>query len=486
MKLRNNCILFVLIYSILFSFNFAFPPQADDLSMYFSAKEGNFGATYFSWNARIGEIFYTGYFAQFIESVVFDLLNSLMGTIFILSSFVLYRGKLPDKKQDYSMFALLCALILLLCCFGSTFLWGAGSFNYLWGVGLIVLFLLPFRIFWENPQGSLKASYGFIPLILGLLFGIFAVLAGMASEMGFTLCIVLLLSLCFAFYQRIKLPFWYFFGCVGFWIGWLLLYLSPATKIRSAMKIEKGSMLNLSELLDMSFWDKLLTLDMTFSHYTTILTFRVFLIVFFFFYLFKTAKTLKIHHWIIGILLIIPYFILLKHTNVFLSLGTIAIILALSIKLAIQDKKYYWLASLFGIWCLIGVTLIQLTGTLPARARLLDSLLLIIMILKMFEEFYCASPQRITKAIGILLAFGITFVGFNAYQTAYKWNHLKQFIAQEKSLGKQEIIIPQKDKKQFFASQKYFKDFGSPEDDIENWHNRAYARYFDLKSFKIE
>ncbi|MBD5165201.1 DUF6056 family protein [Helicobacter sp.] len=485
MTLRNNCIIFALIYSILFSFNFAFPPQADDLSMYFTAKEGNFGATYFSWNARIGEILYTGYFAKFIESVIFDLLNALMGTIFILSSFVLYRGKLPNKKQDYYMLALLCALILLLCCFGSTFLWGAGSFNYLWGVGFIVLFLLPFRIFWENPQGVLKASYKLNPLIIGLLFGIFAVVAGMASEMNIALCIVLLLSLCFAFYQKIKLPFWYFFGCIGFWIGWLLLYLSPATKIRSAMKIEKDSMLSLSELLDLSFWDKLLTLDATFSNYITT-PFRVFLIVFFFFYLFKTTKTLKIHHWIIGALLIIPYFVLLKHANVFLSLGTITIILVLSIKLAIQDKKYYWLALPFGIWCLIGTTLIQLTGSLPARARLLDTLILIIIILKMFDEFYCANPQRITKVIGILLIFGIAFVGFNSYQTAYKWNHLKQFIAQEKSLGKQEIIIAQKDKKQFFAPQKYFKDFGSPADDIEHWHNRAYTMYFDLKSFKIE
>lgn len=486
MALRNNYITFALIYSILFSFNFAFPPQADDLSMYFTAKVGNFGATYFSWNARIGEILYTGYFAKFIESVVFDLLNALMGTIFILGSFVLCCGRLPDKKQDYYMLALLCALILLLCCFGSTFLWGAGSFNYLWGVGFIVLFLLPFRIFWENPQGLLKASYGLNSLIMGLLFGIFAVLAGMASEMGITLCIVLLLGLCFAFYQKIKLPFWYFFGCVGFWVGWLLLYLSPATKIRSATAIENGWLLSLSELLDLSFWDKLLALDATFSHYTTTLAFRVFLITFVFFYLFKTTKTLKTYHWIIGILLIIPCFILLKHTNIFLSIGTIAIILALSIKLAIQDKKYYWLALLFGIWCLIGTTLIQLTGSLPARARLLDSLILIIMILRIFDEFYCANPQRISKAIGILLVFGIAFVGFNSYQTAYKWNHLKQFITQEKSLGKQEIIIAQKDKNNFFAPQKYFKDFGSPADDIEHWHNRAYAKYFDLKSFKIE
>lgn len=306
----------------------------------------------------------------------------------------------------------------------------------------------------------------------------------MASEhIGFAVCVILSLSLCFASYLKVKIPLWYPFGYIGFLIGYLLLYLSPATQNRSALAIEEGYFISLPELLNLPFIDKLLQINTTFNHAYSI-SFTAFFIVFTLFYILKTNKALRIYQWIALIPFLIATIIWCKHIC---ALLVFCLILALMIKLAKKDKRYYGIALIFGAWVFIALILIQLGGNIPTRGKFGNNLLLFILILGMFKEFYSANPQKTSKAIGVLLVFGIAFVGFNTYQVSSKWNHLKQFIAQEKSLGKQEIIIAQKDKKQFFINPiKYFTDFHNPKNDIEHWQNRFYARYFDVKSLKIE
>ncbi|TLD83888.1 hypothetical protein LS70_003520 [Helicobacter sp. MIT 11-5569] len=488
MTLKNNTLLFGvfgLIFGILLLFNILFPPQADDLSMYFTAKEGNLLQSYFSWNARIGEILYTGYFARFVDSIIFDVINAAMGVLFILCFFVLFRGSLPKDKQDYLTLMLMCALILLFSCFGSTFLWGAGAFNYLWGIGFILLFLLPFRFFWGKFYNSipLENAWTLKSLFIGILFGFFAIGAGMASEhIGLALCVVLLLSIGLAFYKKIKIPLWYLFGCLGFWTGWILLFLSPAAKNRMSYSIENKIAISLSELFNQSFLEKLITINSTFNHAYSI-SFCSFLIIFTLFYIFKTNKKLKTYQWIA----LVPLWVAaLAWTKNICALLVFGVILILMIKLARKEKFYYWFVLIFGVWLFIALIPIQFIHRLPQRARLGDSLLLFIMILMMFKEFYCANLKRTTKIISVLLLFGIGFVGFNCYQIFNKWSNLTRFVAQEKALGETNIIIAKQDKKRYLIRQKYFIDFAVIGEDMDSWSNQILSKYLEVESIRIE
>lgn len=61
---RNNYIAFALIYGILFIFNLLFPPQADDLGFYFSAKEAFFWLNLFRMECKNRRNFICGIFCK--------------------------------------------------------------------------------------------------------------------------------------------------------------------------------------------------------------------------------------------------------------------------------------------------------------------------------------------------------------------------------------------------------------------------------------
>ncbi|MBR2149238.1 MAG: hypothetical protein IJ965_07430, partial [Campylobacter sp.] len=138
-----NISVFSILFIILLFLNLLYPAQTDDYALYQKALNDNFLSTYFEWNGRIGEILFAGYFAKFAFSPIFDIINATIGTAFLFFGFILCFARVIKDKLDIALLALWFAILGLFGYFGSIFLWGAGSANYLWGVTLIFAFCIP-------------------------------------------------------------------------------------------------------------------------------------------------------------------------------------------------------------------------------------------------------------------------------------------------------------------------------------------------------
>ena len=166
----------IIISAILFAFllfiNIMLPPQSDDIRVMQSVGFESAKNSYFHWNGRIGEL---------LHPYIFDIINACVGTIFILCFFVLVFGRIPRDFKDISTIALILFVLMKCCAFGADFAFISGSLNYLWGICLIVIFLLPYR-FALNNQILFSDFGGFKIVIFALLFAIIGFFAGMASE----------------------------------------------------------------------------------------------------------------------------------------------------------------------------------------------------------------------------------------------------------------------------------------------------------------
>ena len=151
MKIKNEIILSVGgIFLFLFILNILLPPQSDDLDAYFMANDGIRGGirSYMHWNGRIGEFLFMSFVGRF-NPLLFDFINAIFGTFFIVGIFILTFGKFPKDKLDSNILLLIILLLMAFASFGANFLWGSGSLNYLWGLSFILLFLFSYRFYFS-------------------------------------------------------------------------------------------------------------------------------------------------------------------------------------------------------------------------------------------------------------------------------------------------------------------------------------------------
>ena len=484
MALRNNILIFLGLFAFLFILNFLFPAQVDDFGQYEAATDGRgFFAAYFGWNGRIGEILWAGYLARFVHSPIFDFLNALVGSFFIFIVYFFIFAKLPKDKEDYYLFMIWCSSLFLLSSFGSFFLWGAGSLNYLWGLTFVGLFLIPYRICIARFLGeeNIKISYSFYRLIMGISFGAFAILAGMASEfLGFIISLFLIVSICYVVYKKIKLPFWYIFGSFGFFIGWIILYLSPGSRSRGERYSLEGKFVSIQEFFDMSILDKFFTINNAFNNgYSHI--YIVFLLVFVIFYIYKKWNFIKLYHIV---LLFVGFGIALPFTKHICGLLVYGLILYAMYDLTKNDKKYQYFIGLFVLWLFINLILIQMEAGIAKRAKLGRDFPLLIIIFVIAKEFYFINTKRALQIVSGFFIFGITFVSGSAFEVYYKWNDFKEYVKNEKALGHKDIVIEDRDK--YFPFQRYFKDYTNVGRNPKSFPNPDYAKYFGVDSIRVK
>lgn len=235
----------IILFSFLFCLNLLLPPQSDDFNAAISAKNGFKSAieSYMTWNGRIGELINVSFIAG-INSYLFDFINAIVGTCFIICFFVLVFARLPRSYEDSVILSLILLIIMYSLPFGSTFFWGSGSLNYLWGLFFIVIFLLPYRFYYKSI--SLKNWGVRYSLIFYLPFLLCSFVAGMASEhIGFIS--ILALVLITILYRKNTFPLWYVLGLALFIIGWFFLYFSPGHHIRASLQLLEGSYLSISK-----------------------------------------------------------------------------------------------------------------------------------------------------------------------------------------------------------------------------------------------
>ncbi len=319
--------MFLCIFIILFCFQCIFPAQSDDYSHYLKATNPNLGFlhSYFSWNGRIGEILYVGFFARFNDTIWLNLIGAFMGSTFVLVFFVLIFAHLP-RSRDLMSVCFLCFCLITLNDFAANFLWNSGYFNYLFGCLLIMIFWLPFRLFWQKILDTkdwykrvlppvqrfelkeITISYNgfrayFLPLALLSFF------AGMGSEhMGVWSIAMGVVMFIYAWYLKVRFPIGAYFIFVCFLAGYLCLYFSPGSAYRAL--VSKDSFISFSTLFNSSFLDFLHLFFSSFNHLYD-KSFAVFLIAFIVFYLERVGA--KWYEYILFILLGIIALVITRH-----------------------------------------------------------------------------------------------------------------------------------------------------------------------------
>lgn len=228
-KIKLKIISFVLLFGVVFYImNTIIPFFSDDL--WLTKDSGNQESLVgkisylieFAWdfwnneNGRIVNQVLWKIFCLFGENA-FDAFN---GVLFVITVFLVVKLSVNKNHLFYPLPYILVLIyeLYLIPNSGSLYYWAAGSFNYLFPSALAVCFLLILR--WLNGKRQIN---GFV---IGVI-GIYSFLAGFTHEIyslpiSFSLFVVIL-------YKRLNINKLLFIPILCFWIGALLVVVSPGT-----------------------------------------------------------------------------------------------------------------------------------------------------------------------------------------------------------------------------------------------------------------
>jgi hypothetical protein len=222
-------------FSILFLLNILTPVISDDFAyLYIYGEEGRVTSLsdiiqsqinhYYMWGGR-SVVHFIAQILLMLPSYIADLLNTL---IYLGYVFLIYFHVKGRKGNSISLFILInLAVWFFQPVFGDTILWITGAANYLWGTWLILLFLLPYRLYEGRKPGiTRQAIYPVLTLLLG-------VLAGWTNENTAAAMIVAVI-LFFIYFRSHKwqIPVWAITGLIGAVIGFGFMILAPGNYMR--------------------------------------------------------------------------------------------------------------------------------------------------------------------------------------------------------------------------------------------------------------
>ncbi len=215
-----------------FSLNLLTPVQKDDWSYTFNflTKEpiGSFrdiGESlrihYQKVNGRL-PVHFLAHLFLWMGKGAFNAVNTLAFALLVTLVYYHAFGTLRPFRP-YAWLAAFLGLWLLTPAFGESFLWVTGAANYLYGMLLILLFLIPYRRLADDVD--LYARHGVPAACAALLCG---VLAGWTNEnTAGALFVLLLCLLVWRLAERKRVPVWFFTGLVGVAAGLALMVLAP-------------------------------------------------------------------------------------------------------------------------------------------------------------------------------------------------------------------------------------------------------------------
>lgn len=158
---------------------------------------------------------------------VFNVLNTVA---FVALGVLIYRHG-STKSGEFRPAVLFCVFGLLWVvtpAFGESFLWLVGSCNYLFGILLILVALLPVTRALDEGFAAMSGRKTALYFILCVLAGWTNENNSVALAVIFLCCVVWLLA------TKQKVPTWVWIGLAGSVIGCLLLLLSPGEATRLA------------------------------------------------------------------------------------------------------------------------------------------------------------------------------------------------------------------------------------------------------------
>ncbi|SDC00165.1 hypothetical protein SAMN04487864_101382 [Succiniclasticum ruminis] len=182
---------------------------------------------YFVWGGRIpGQSFITIF--SWWGKVFFNFVNAFMTVLLIAEIYwITHEGKISLNFIPAYVMWIFFALWSFNAAFVDTFLWLAGSCDYLWLMVLILAFLLPYIQDYYNPAVHKQRS---IIFTLGIF--VLGILAGCSRENAICWVILALLYWFYLCWGKTKLQEWKVLGLIGLCIGYTLLVLSPGSLSR--------------------------------------------------------------------------------------------------------------------------------------------------------------------------------------------------------------------------------------------------------------
>lgn len=181
---------------------------------------------YYKWGGRSVVHFITQSLLLIENALIIDIINSCGFIAFILALHYHITGKL---KNNISILIISFSLTWFLQpAFAETTLWITGSSNYLWGTLIILLFLLPYRLYNNNSSSIFKNSLLFLIMLIG------GIIAGWTNEN--TAAAMIVMILCFIIYYKLNkktTPAWMYGGFIGAAIGYIVMIAAPGNFLRA-------------------------------------------------------------------------------------------------------------------------------------------------------------------------------------------------------------------------------------------------------------
>lgn len=222
--------LLALATAAFFSLNLLTPILRDDYSYTFNflTKEpiGSFGDIFESLavhyekvNGRI-PVHFLAHLFLWMGKGAFNVINTAAFAGLTLLVYFHAYGTLRGFRP-YPCLAVFLGLWMLTPAFGESFLWVTGASNYLYGMLLILLYLIPYRRLLDAERSADSPWYAPLALLGGAL-------AGWTNEnTAGALLLVLLCLLARRLAEKKTVPSWFYAGLLGVAAGLCLMVLAP-------------------------------------------------------------------------------------------------------------------------------------------------------------------------------------------------------------------------------------------------------------------
>lgn len=446
MKYRNICkyiIISVVMFGLIYIMNIYTPMMADDFSYSFSWMTGkrihgaddvisSMAAHYYKWGGRVitsglSQIFLMN------DKVIFNVINTI--AILLLIFLVAYHGKGSLKKLNIHNVLLSFALIFLFTpAFGQSYLWIVGCSTYLYGLVLLLIFLVPYHdIVHKKRKSSIKYILVPIQLVLGFLVG--------ETVENFSVSIVTIMICVFIYciaFNKSEISY-SFSGLIGTIAGCIFLLRAPGTYIR----------------LDQSGQISIMSAIKNF--------------IFIFLYIFQKFGII-----LLGI--IVAVFIIYEQNKAHKQNNKVQIKNIL--------KKYS--VEIMFIWGFMAASFSMIVSPeRPDRIWSAALIYLIIILFNFWDKIIIKDSDRIKKIFvlcnGVILVI-VMSVWINAYfglkNTYYENKNREYQIYEAKRKGIYEVkLLPIKG----YSKYSCFPIEGDLKYDAEQWPNSAIAKYYGVK-----
>ena len=228
-------LLIVLSMIAFFVLNWLTPLQCDDWSYTFNfvTKQRiasfsdifqSLGLHYTRVNGRL-PVHFLAHLFLWLGKDMFNFVNTIAFASLISLIYFHAFGTLHNFRPLIWL-AIFTGLYLLTPAFGGSFIWVTGASNYLYGMLLILLFLIPYRRSLDRDHLPNKLWYTPIALLGG-------VLAGWTNEnTGGALAVMLICLLIWRLIVKKNIPLWWWAGLLGVSIGVALMVLAPGELYR--------------------------------------------------------------------------------------------------------------------------------------------------------------------------------------------------------------------------------------------------------------